>query len=79
MPRILELNCWVFGDDPNHVFSVEIEDTKTVSALKKAIKDEKEPTFDHIPADSLTLRKVIIFDCDVNPLIKLNISGIYNC
>ena len=58
MPRILELNCWVFGDDPNQVFFVEIEDTRRIMALKESIKDKLKPALDHISADSLTLWKV---------------------
>jgi len=34
----LDLNCIVFGDDPTHVFTVEIAKTKNLNALKKAIK-----------------------------------------
>jgi hypothetical protein len=58
MPRILELNCWVLGDDPDHVFTVKITGTENVSALKEEIKNKKRPVFDHIPADSLKLWKV---------------------
>jgi hypothetical protein len=58
MSNILELNCWVLGDDPRRVFSVEIVISKTVSALKKLIKDEKKHTFDGIDADLLDLWKV---------------------
>ena len=54
----LELNCWVLGDDPTRIFTVEILETKYVSALKKAIKDEKSNAFQHIDADSLKLWKV---------------------
>jgi len=58
----LELNCLVLGDDRSHIFTIEIPDTKTVSALKKAIKDEKKPAFDHIPADTLILWNVSVRD-----------------
>jgi hypothetical protein len=54
----LNINCIVFGDDPSHVFTVEIESTKNVSALKKAIKDEKKFAFEGVVADTLNLRKV---------------------
>ena len=43
MSNILVLNCWVLGDGPNHIFTVKIEHTETVSILRKAIKDEKKP------------------------------------
>lgn len=54
----LAINCVVFGDDRSHVFTIEIDDTKNVSTLKKAIKDEKKHTFRDVDADSLVLWKV---------------------
>jgi hypothetical protein len=39
------------------LFPVEIDREKSVGALKKAIKEEKRPIFDHIPADHLDLWK----------------------
>jgi len=53
-----KLNCLVLGDDPNHIFPVNIAQTQTVGDLKKVIKDEKKPQFDHIPADGLKLWNV---------------------
>lgn len=60
MSRTLELNCLVLGDERNHIFNIEIPATKTVSALKKAIKEEKSPLFDHVPADNLAIWKVSV-------------------
>ena len=57
---VIQLNCFVFGDDPSRIFVIEIEDTKTVSALKEVIKDKKKPYFDRVPADSLDIYKVSI-------------------
>jgi Crinkler effector protein N-terminal domain len=56
----LELNCLVLGDDPTHTFQVEIEETKTVAALKDAIKNKNKPAFDCLTAHSLVLWKVSI-------------------
>ena len=56
----LELYCLVLNDDPNRIFLVKIANTKSVGALKKAIKEEKRPLFDNIPADSLVLWDVSI-------------------
>ena len=39
------------------VFTIKILRTENVSILKKLIKDEKSPIFDHIPNDSLVLWK----------------------
>jgi hypothetical protein len=54
----LELFCWVQGDPHDQAFSLQIAETKTVSALKKAIKEEKKIAFGHVDADSLKLWKV---------------------
>ena len=55
---MLNLNCWVLGDDLQRVFSVKIAKSDTVGGLKKAIKKEKEPEFDDYAADRLDLWKV---------------------
>ena len=57
---IFDLNCLIRGEDRKHIFSIEISDDKTVSALKDFIKDKKRPVFDHIPADSLVVWKASI-------------------
>jgi hypothetical protein len=58
MSNILELNCWVLGDDLRSVFSVEIPSSKAVSYLKKAIKEDEKHAFNGIDADLLDLWKV---------------------
>jgi hypothetical protein len=58
MSDMLNINCWVLGDDPQRVFSVEIAKTKMVDSLKKAIKNEKKHAFDGIDADLFDLWKV---------------------
>jgi hypothetical protein len=50
----------VLSDDTSHIFPIEIAESKTVGALRKAIKDEKRPAIDHLPADTLVLWKVSI-------------------
>jgi hypothetical protein len=47
----------VLLDHPDHVFHVEIEQNKSVAALKKAIRDEMRPAFDHILVTRLDLWK----------------------
>jgi hypothetical protein len=69
--RLLVLGCLVLGDDPSRIFSIKIAATETVSALRKAIKDEKKPALDHVPADTLVLWKVSI---PVDKSFKANIS-----
>ena len=35
----------MFGDDPSHIFTIEIVDTENVSTLKELVKDKKEQAF----------------------------------
>ena len=50
----------MLSDDASRVFQVEIVNSKTVGDLRKLIKEEKRPAFDHVPADTLVLWKVSI-------------------
>jgi hypothetical protein len=56
----LKLICYVKGEPYKHAFEVKIGKEESVAALKKAIKEEKSPDFDHTPADSLVLWNVSI-------------------
>ena len=58
MSSTLALNCLVSGDDSDHIFTIEIANAKNVSALKKAIKAEKQLAFQHVDADTLVLWNV---------------------
>ena len=49
----LSLYCLAIGDDSGQAFTVEIPKNKSVSILKKQIKEEKSPQFDHIVASDL--------------------------
>ncbi|KAI6134394.1 hypothetical protein EV401DRAFT_2204424 [Pisolithus croceorrhizus] len=49
----ISLNCLVLGDSRDHIFPVEISSSKTVGALREAIKDKKQYTFHHVEADKL--------------------------
>jgi len=60
MPSTFDLNCLVLGDDPGRVFPVKIAASESVGILRKLIKDEKKPAFDHVDADTLVLWKVSI-------------------
>ena len=57
MSNILELNCWVLGDDPRSVFPVEVASSKTVGYMRKAILPEMESSCDDLVAKSLMLWK----------------------
>ena len=59
---ILELNCCVIDEKEPRVFQVEIARSKTISALKKAIKEEKKKSLQDVDADTLDLWKVSFFD-----------------
>ena len=47
-------------DDYKQAFPVKIGKDEDVGTLKKYIKEEKRPLFDHIPADSLVLWKASV-------------------
>jgi hypothetical protein len=78
MSTTINLNCWTHGEDLGHIFPVEIAATKTVGALKNAIKEKKRPAFDHVPAYTLKLWKVTIpADEDLEDnLKKLNLDDL---
>jgi hypothetical protein len=60
---MLNLNCWVLGDDPRRIFSVELQMRKRVDALKDAIKNKIKPEFNHVTANwSCTLEGVYLSD-----------------
>jgi hypothetical protein len=58
MSLALELNCLILGDDHTHIFSIDIDGTKKISALKEVIKDKNKPAFDYVPAHALEVFKV---------------------
>ena len=58
MSLSLALNCFLVGDDPNQIFTVEIPKNKNVSNLKSLIKKEKFPQFIHIVASNLKIWRV---------------------
>jgi len=73
LPPVLELNCLVSDDEPSHIFTIEIANFKNVSALKKAIKDEKKHKFQHVDADNVTLWKVSF---PVNESLQENVGNV---
>ena len=58
MSNILELNCWVLGDDPRSVFPVEVASSKTVGYMREAILPKMENSCSDLVAKSLVLWKV---------------------
>ncbi|THH04188.1 hypothetical protein EW145_g5709 [Phellinidium pouzarii] len=60
--KIITLFCYIYrrNDEPSHkrVFSVEIDNTKSVDKLKKVIKAETKDIFDHLAAFDLRLWNV---------------------
>jgi hypothetical protein len=58
MSNILELNCWVIGDEPLSVFPVKIASSETVGYMRAAILPEMENSCSDIVAKSLVLWKV---------------------
>ncbi|KAG2061139.1 hypothetical protein BDR06DRAFT_1002309 [Suillus hirtellus] len=75
MSHTLELNCWILGDGPKHVFPINIESTKTVGYLRVAIKDQKKNRFDCADADDLEIWQVKINRKDSHLLDTIGIEG----
>jgi len=79
MSNTLALNCWVLGDGPNHIFTVEIASAMAVGHLKDVIKDEKKNRFHDLDAADLELWQVSdrCLRPDANDLIlwKVNIDS----
>ncbi|CAG8638237.1 9491_t:CDS:2, partial [Paraglomus occultum] len=72
-PNMSAFNCLVHGETPpvDRVFTVEVEKTKTVAMLKKAIKEEKPNNFRSIDADQLALWKVSLpLDSSIEKVLK---------
>jgi hypothetical protein len=72
--HILELNCLVLSNHLSHSFAIKILATKTINALKKVIKDENKPYFDHVPAHSLDIYK-FQFPQTHNPMMHYKASN----
>ena len=72
MSSTLNLNCSVLGDDASHTFPIKISKSDTVGDLRKLIKEENTPAFDHVPANTLILWKVSIL---VNWSLTQNLSN----
>ena len=53
--QLLSLNCFVLGDDPDRMFVVEIEKTKSVSILKKLIKEENPSSLGNVDVKNIDL------------------------
>ena len=56
--NFISLCCLVDGESTS--FEVDIESTRTINCLKRAIKIEMSPRFDDITANDLTLWKVSV-------------------
>ena len=56
--QLLSLNCFLLGDDPDRMFTVEILNNKNVSILKDLIKEKKASQLKDIDASDLDLWKV---------------------
>ena len=54
----LDLNCFVYGDDPSRIFPVKIASTESVGTLKEWVKDKKKHAFEHVDAEALNVWKV---------------------
>ncbi|KAF9231409.1 hypothetical protein BU15DRAFT_56151 [Melanogaster broomeanus] len=69
---ILELECWIHGEDTGRIFPVEISSTKTVAALKEAIKNKNPVGFCDVDPRNLDLYPFRLPDHDENLEDALN-------
>jgi hypothetical protein len=58
MSNILELNCWLIGDEPRSIFPVKLASSKTVGYMRAAILPKMENLCSDNVAKSLMLWKV---------------------
>ncbi|RHZ82859.1 hypothetical protein Glove_103g174 [Diversispora epigaea] len=74
----ITLSCLVAGEDLSSAFAVKIDKFKSISILKKAIKEKEKPEFDNFASDKLQLWKVNIpMDNENEKLIavqKINVN-----
>jgi hypothetical protein len=54
----LRLNCLVFGDDIELLFTISIANTGRVCDLQEAVRKKSEPELDNVPVKALKLWKV---------------------
>ncbi|KAH7907993.1 hypothetical protein BJ138DRAFT_1103865 [Hygrophoropsis aurantiaca] len=60
MACLLQLCCWVRGDDLASVFLIKIAETDHVDDLRNRIKEENKVTFQNMDARHLVIRKVCV-------------------
>ncbi|KAI0255336.1 hypothetical protein BJV78DRAFT_1179329 [Lactifluus subvellereus] len=56
----ITLYCWVHDDDPDLIFPVKVDSTRTIGDLKSAIKEKRHLTFQHVEAVNLILWRVSV-------------------
>ena len=56
--QLLSLNCFLLGDHPDRMFTVEILNNKNVSILKKLIKEENPMSLDNVDVENIDLWRV---------------------
>ncbi|KAI6015790.1 hypothetical protein BKA83DRAFT_4030840, partial [Pisolithus microcarpus] len=73
---MVELNCFILGDDPYKTFGVEILNTENVSTLKDLIKEKLSPKLNHVAVTDLTVWRVSLpADSITQELTAANIPG----
>jgi hypothetical protein len=70
----LSLNCLVFGDEEDKIFTVKIPKTENVSILKDRIKEKKASLFNHVDASDLDLWKVDLRELGPGP-VRVNLDS----
>jgi hypothetical protein len=52
------LNCWVLGDEPHQVFTINVSQNTKVGVFQELIRDKNKPAFDNLRPHSLELWQV---------------------
>lgn len=66
----LTILSWIWGEDPSKIIKVDIEGTKSVAALKQAIKMECAPGLDAFPVYDLKIFEVSITEDDLKQKLR---------
>ena len=55
---MLTLHCYILDDDPKNLFTIDIDETRTVSILKDLIKEKRATILKDVDSTNLVLWKV---------------------
>ena len=71
MSKTCETNCLVLGDPEEHIFTVEIQARKNISALRREIRIERGDLFENINSTKITLNTAFKQYYEIKDLTEL--------